>query len=64
MSPPWPRAIERAIASPRPMPPVSCEREPSSRTNGLEDTLEHVRWDARAVVLDDDFDRLLVATPG
>ena len=35
MSPPWERAMSRAIVSPSPVPPVAALRDGSRRKNGL-----------------------------
>ena len=53
-SPPWARTTERAMARPRPTPPVSREREPSRRTKGSNTRSSWSLGDARPVVLDRD----------
>jgi hypothetical protein len=63
MSPPWERAMSRAIASPSPLPPSSgCDVfEPQER---LEHVLAQMGGNAGAVVVDGDGEIAVVALAG
>ena len=63
MSPPWARAMSRAIARPRPEPPSSWLRASSSRRKGRK-TFPVLGRNAGSVVVDVDRDETLLAPRG